>query len=295
MIKVGMSIYSLFRAIRDGRLTPLDAVAWIADHGGEHIEIVPGNVLAMDDPDFVGKLRAKADACGLPISCYSIGGDFLSGGAEHDHPITEKEYDQEIERLKGQVDIAVRLGAKAMRHGVCSWTDEKGRTPEQFEVDVRQVVRGCRAVADYAARSGITTSVENHGRYFQASARIRQLVKLVDRPNYRTTIDVGNFTGIDELPQAALLDLIEFTSGVIHFKDYYIRDWIPAGKGFGRTAHGRFTRGAIPGFGDLNMREIVRIIREAKFDGFISIEYEGKEDCLEGAELSLENVRAMFA
>lgn len=47
---------------------------------------------------------------------------------------------------------------------------------------------------------GITTTIENHGFNVQSSDRVQRVIHEVDRPNFKTTLDVGNFLCIDEDP-----------------------------------------------------------------------------------------------
>ena len=292
-MKVGMSLYSVSRAIKAGELDCLSAIQWIADHGAEHVEIVPGNYLDLSDKAMLEAVKAKAKECNIALSSYTIGANFVVAGADA-HEITESEYRNEIERVKGEVDIAAALGVKLMRHDVGYRVREKC-TLEQFELDLPKVIAACQEIADYAANFGITTSVENHGFHFQGSERVRRLVKGVNRPNYKTTIDVGNFLCADELPIVGLKNNIDIATGILHFKDFHIRDWVPTEVMHIKTLHGRYLRGAITGFGDVNLREIVAFLKASNYTGFISVEYEGKEPCLEGAAVSLANVKALFA
>ena len=39
------------------------------------------------------------------------------------------------------------------------------------------------------------------------------------------------------------------------------------------------------------MPEVVRIVKESGYDGYISIEFEGMEDCRTGAKFGLEYLR----
>lgn len=292
-MKVGMSTYSISRAIRAGELDAMSAIEWIADHGGEHVEIVPGNYIDTRDPKMVKAIKAKAKKCKLAISSYTIGANFITAG-EDAHEITKTEYRKEIDRIKAEVEIGAALGVKYMRHDVGYRAKEKC-TLEQFEIDLPKVIKACQEIADHAAGFGITTSVENHGLHFQGSERVRRLVMGVNRPNYRTTIDVGNFLCADEQPIVGLKNNIDIASGIIHFKDFHIRDWVPTPAMHFQSLHGRYLRGAMTGFGDINLRELVAFLKEVKYKGFISVEYEGKEPCLEGAEASLNNVKALFA
>ena len=198
-------------------------------------------------------------------------------------------------RIKSEVDIAARLGVKFMRYDAGSRPIPEA-TPENFEKDLPVVADCCREVADYAARYGITCSVENHGYHFQGAERVNRLVRLVDRPNYKTTLDVGNFLCADDDPVAAVGTNIRIAS-MIHFKDFFFRPVgnPPLGEGWLRTKAGHYLRGTIVGHGDVDLRSIVRIIRESGYDGCVSVEFEGMEECIRGCRASLANTRRLFA
>jgi len=82
---------------------------------------------------------------------------------------------------------------------------------------------------------------------------------------------------------------------MVHVKDFYVRPaWMEMGEGWFETAAGNWFRGAITGYGDLDLRSILKVIKESGYDGYISIEFEGMEDCLEASRLSLANVRRLW-
>lgn len=123
---------------------------------------------------------------------------------------------------------------------------------------------------------------------------MQTLVQAVDRPNFRTTLDVGNFMCADEDPVAAVKNNIPYAS-MVHIKDFYLRPAaLNPGDGWFRTASGNFLRGAIAGHGDINLRESIRIIKESGFDGYFSIEFEGMEDSCQGTKIGLENVKRFW-
>lgn len=285
-MKIGLSSYSLSRAINSGEMTILDAIQWVADNGGEHIEIVPMGALNLDNnPELIEQIKDKATEVGIDISHYLIGANFITESREA--------FEQEIERVKKQVDIANALGVKFMRHDVAS-RPIADATITQFEQDLPLLVEACREIADYAKQYGITTSVENHGFYVQASDRVQRLVNEVNRDNFKTTVDIGNFMCVDEDSVAAVKKNIQYAS-VVHFKDFYVRpSYENPGEGWFRTTAGNYLRGAIVGHGDIDMREVVRVIKESGFDGYISIEFEGLEDCKLGSKIGLNNVRRFF-
>ncbi len=222
---------------------------------------------------------------GLDISNYAIGANFLVQD--------EAEYENEISRVMKQVDIAAQLGVKLMRHDAGS-RPIADTSILQFEADLGRMAEACRRIADYAAQYGITTSVENHGYLVQASDRVQRLVHMVDRPNYRTTIDIGNFMCVDEDSVSAVKKNLPIAS-MVHFKDFYLRKSNRnPGQGWFPTASGNYLRGAIVGQGDIDIWEVVRQVKQSGYDGYISIEFEGMEDCKTGTKKSVWTMQSGF-
>ena len=293
-MKIGLSTYSLVGAFRDGRMDLPGIIRTIAEWGGEHVEVVPP-VDFTENPELVQQVIDTARECNIPLSSYTFGANFLcitEGEVLRDR--TAEERKAEIERVKKHIDIAAKLGVKIVRHDV-GHRPVENTSVAQFEKDLPIVADACREVADYAKQYGICTNLENHGRHFQGSERVRRLVELVNRENFSCFIDVGNCCGVDEDPYSAAKNNIDIVT-MFHFKDNYLRSWVADPENWGKTKHGNYYKGSITGYGDIDLRRIVELIRESGFDGFVSIEFECKEvDCLFGAKRSLECVKALFA
>ena len=261
-MKLGVSSYSLYQAMHAGNMNILDAIQWVADNGGEHIEIVPFGFDFEGNRELEDQIREKAASVGIDISNYAIGANFITD--------TEEAYEAEIARVISEVDRANRLGVKLMRHDVASRPDT---SIVRFNEDLGRIAVACQRIADHAKQYGMITSVENHGYYVQASDRVQTLLHAVNRPNFKTTLDVGNFVCVDEDPVSAVKKNIQYAS-MVHIKDFYIR---PAhrnpGDGWFPSASGNFLRGAISGQGDLDLWEILRIVKQSGYDGYLSIEY----------------------
>ncbi|RUT45146.1 sugar phosphate isomerase/epimerase [Paenibacillus anaericanus] len=283
-MKLGVSSYSLYQAMAAGNMNILEAIEWVAENGGEHIEIVPFGFDFEGNPELEDQIREKAAAVGIDVSNYAIGANFITD--------SEEAYEAEIARVISEVDRANRLGAKLMRHDVASRPDT---SIVNFNEDLERIAVACQRIADHAKQYGIITSVENHGYYVQASDRVQALLHAVNRPNFKTTLDVGNFVCVDEDPISAVKKNIPFAS-MVHIKDFYIR---PAhrnpGDGWFPSASGNFLRGAISGQGDLDLWEILRIVKQSGYDGYLSIEYEGMEECTKGTKIALDNVKRIWS
>ncbi|RAV08642.1 sugar phosphate isomerase/epimerase family protein [Paenibacillus contaminans] len=282
-MKLGLSSYSLSRAINAGEMTILDAIQWIADNGGEHVEIVPIGFDLTDNLQLAEQIRKKAGDVGIDVSNYAIGSNFLTEEPEA--------YKAEIERVKKQVDVANALGVKLMRHDVAN---RKDLSIKQFLSELELLAAACREVADYAAQYGITTSVENHGYFIQYSDRVQALVEAVGRPNFKTTLDIGNFLCADENPVNAVKKNLPYAS-IVHIKDFYVRpSYRNPGAGWFQSTGGQYLRGAITGQGDIDMWEVLRIVKHSGYNGYLSLEFEGMEECKQGSKIGLENIRRIW-
>jgi sugar phosphate isomerase/epimerase len=285
-MKVGLSTYSLQQALDRKELSVPDAIRWIAEQGGQHVEIVPMGFSLIDNPELIEEIKTAAQEVGIELSNYAVGANFaVQESAEA--------VEQEIQNVMRHVDVAAALGLKLMRHDVAFRPAAEG-TVAQFEADLPVLVKACQRIADYAAGFGITTSVENHGYYVQSSERIQRLLHETGRENFKTTLDIGNFLCVDEDPVSAVKNNIPYAS-IVHAKDFY---WRPStrnpGEGWFQTSHGNYLRGAIVGHGDINMPEVFRVLKQSGYDGYISIEFEGMEHCQTASRIAMDNMRRLW-
>jgi len=282
-MKIGVSTYSLSKAIVAGEMNVLEAIDYIAEIGGEHVEIVPIGFNLRDNPELITAIRERAEEKGLEISNYAV-------GAEFSHK-TEEAFELEITRLKQEVDIAAKLGVKLMRHDVASTEDT---SIANYHAQLPRLAEACRRIADYALTLGITTSVENHGYFLQASDRVQALIHATGRANFKTTLDIGNFMCADENSVIATRKNIGFAS-MVHIKDFYLRSVEQnPGEGWFPTAHGNHLRGAIIGNGDIDIRSVLKTVKLAGYDGFLSVEFEGIEECKLGTRIGLNNLKQLW-
>jgi len=284
-MKWGISTYSLSRAIIAGEMTVLDVIDWTKQNGGEHVELVPIGYDLTQQPELIPAIVEKAAEVGIDISNYTVAANFICDN--------EQLLQQEIARVKHEVDIANALGVKLFRHDVASRPLDQ-TSIVQFQHDLPLLAQACAEIADYAAQYGITTSLENHGFYMQASERIASLIHAVQRPNFKMTLDIGNFLCVDESPLRGVSNCIGLAS-MLHLKDFYVRPrQLNPGQGWFQSSGGHYLRGAIVGQGDIDMREVLRAIKASGYDGYVSIEFEGLEDCRSGTLYGLENAKRLW-
>ena len=285
-MKIGVSSYSFSRYLRESKLNIFGVIKTTAEMGFDGIEFS-----GLNQPEgttnlieFAKKIKAACADAGLPILSYTIGANFLN-------PPKGGDWKDEVERLKGEVDIASALGVPCMRHDATGGygADKLGLT--YFLKALPILEQGCRAVTEYAAGLGIKTTVENHGFFVQDSDRCAALMDAVNHPNFGALVDVGNFLCADDDPVRAVKRMAPYAFHV-HVKDFHVK---PAcedpGQGWFRTHGGTWLRGSIIGHGNVDVPGCLNTLKSGGYDGFISIEFEGMEDNRLALEIGLANLR----
>lgn len=281
---VGISTYSLVTGLKENRLSVVDAIDWIADQGVEHVEIVPIGFQLLKNAELVDKVVDCVTKRNIYVSNYAVHADF----AVQDHSKIETE----IQRLQAEVEIAKRLGSNQIRFDA-AWLPPEQSSIMEFEKRLPIMAEAIRKVVVFAEQCGVLATVENHGFFVQHSDRVLRLLSAVNHPNYRVTLDVGNFLCVDEDPMSAVQKLLPHAS-MIHIKDFYRRKNNP-GEGFFQTAGGNYLRGAIVGHGDIDLKPILHRIKSAGFDGNLSVEFEGMENSFVGSRVGLQNLKSLWS
>jgi len=288
-MKIGVSSYSFSRLVRSGAMAQMDIVAKAKEIGFDVIEFstiaVPkGETL----PEYAKKLRAECERVGLPVVNYTIGADFLNGSGG--------DWKREVERLKDEVRVAQILGAPSMRHDASRGYVPEDPCPRGFDDALPTLVKGCRAVTEFAADLGIRTMVENHGFFCQDSERVEKLINGVAHENFGWLVDMGNFLCADESPATAVGRAMPYALHV-HAKDFHVKSGAGTapGEGWFQSRGGNWLRGAIIGHGDVPVMQCLRIMKNADYDGVLSIEFEGLEDPIRGMTIGLTNLRRYVA
>ncbi|NOY80129.1 MAG: sugar phosphate isomerase/epimerase [Kiritimatiellaeota bacterium] len=288
-MKIGVSSYSFSRLVRSGAMTQLEVIGKAKEMGFDVIEF---STLAVPEgkslEDFAQEVRDECERVGIAPTNYTVGADFINGSGG--------DWQAEAERLKGEVRIARILGVPGMRHDATGGFRGAHRGARGFDDALPTLVRGCRAVTEYAAEFGIRTMVENHGYFCQDSVRVEALINGVDNPNFGVLIDIGNFSVVDEDNATAVGRLAPYAFHA-HAKDFHLKpgsDPHP-GRGWNVSRGGNYWRGAIIGHGNVPLVACLRALKRVGYDGVLSIEFEGMEDVLTGIATGLENLRRYVA
>lgn len=284
-MKIGVSSYSFQQLISSGEETQLSIMKKAKDMGFDGIEFIDLSAPeGVSETEYAEMIREESEKLSLPVIAYTISANLLSDAG----------LDAEVERICRKVDVAKILGAGCMRHDAAWSVPQDIKSHAGFEQVLPVLVDGCRKVTEYAKEKEIVTMIENHGFFCQDSERVERIICGVGSSNFGVLLDVGNFCCADEDSTKAAGRLAPYIKH-IHAKDFHIKNGngLNPGKGFFKSRGGNYLRGSIIGHGDIPVYQCLSVAKSAGYDGYVSVEFEGMENCLTGIEVGFENLKKM--
>lgn len=284
-MKFAVSSYSLSALVNKGKKTELELIALAKEIGFDGIEFA--GISTPDGEDklqYAARLKAECLKQGVELVQYSIGADFLYG--------CDGDLQAEIDRLKGEVDVCAALGARGMRHDATGGYKNGEEKFNGFRQALPRLIEGYRAVTEYAETKGIKTMIENHGYFCQDSDRVEAIITGVNHRNFGALVDIGNFLCADENPVTAVSRVAQFAT-YVHAKDFHVKsssELAPA-DGFFKTRGGNFLRGAVLGHGNVPVLQTLKILSDAGYNDYITLEFEGHEDPVTACKWGLNTLR----
>ena len=237
-MKIGCSSWSYHKVMGEGKL---DQMGWLRKCA-EELEIDGVELLDAHFPstaeEYLKKIKKEAIDLGLTISCVSVSNHFTCS--------EEEKRLQEVEKVKKWVDIASYLGAPILR--IFAGAAEELGKPGVWE----EVIKCLKECASYGESKGIVIGLENHGGF--GTDEVLRMLKETGSPWLKLTLDTGNFpadpyVSIEKTAEEAV---------IVHTKFYEFDE------------RGKEKR--------LDYERIIPILKDARFRGYLSIEYEGPGD-----------------
>jgi sugar phosphate isomerase/epimerase len=287
-MKAGVSCYCFNPMFQAGTINVMEVIEFV----GQHTEAECIEPLSRfwdphrDVNDQAREARARIDELGLSVSCYTLDSDF----SVYD----EVRYRQCIEESIASLETTRILGTDTIRLDPRS--SLPGKSPREVDVDdvIARIARGMAEVADAAAKEGIKVGVENHGSLLGRTAQTARIVELVNRPNFGVNLDFTNFRAVyGEDHVEATRKLAEHVVHV-HAKDFYISR-TPKGEGWHQIPSGEYTRRAVGGEGDTQWREVFSILKNAGYNGTISLEVSDPDDIKGSVARGVANIKRIIA
>lgn len=281
-MKICVSSYSFNNLMSKGEMSQLDTIKKAKELGFDGIEfadLAPHD--NMSNEQYVRMLKEEADRCELPIISFVFGADLINGTAGRTPA-------QEVEYVKSRVDLAEIMGVGIIRHDVLYSLGSY----KSFDALLPVLADRVSEISEYAKTKNIKTSVENHGFICQDPDRCERLFNAVSSDNFGLLCDMGNFLCADADPAKAVSTVAPYTV-FAHAKDFYVRNGNEEapGKGYFTSRGGNYLKGTIIGHGNVPVKQCLKILKRAGYDGFVSLEFEGMEENIEALRIGLSNLR----
>jgi len=237
---ISLAEWSLHKTLFKGDLKNIDFPELAAKKFGIYgVEYV--NAFFKDkaqDMTYLKDLNNRAKDNGVRNVLIMIDGEGNLG----DEDATKRK--QAVENHYKWIDAANFLGCHAVRVNASG----KG-TSEEVK---KAVVESLSTLADYGKKSKISVIVENHGGISSHGDWLADTLKTVGKKNCGSLPDLGNFYEYDRYQ--GVQDLMPYAKGV-------------SAKTHDFDANGNETQ--------IDYARMLKIVKDAKFKGYIGIEYEG--------------------
>jgi L-ribulose-5-phosphate 3-epimerase len=271
-LRIGLATYSLWQFRNDEYRSVEKCIDLAALWEFDSVDILQVQ-LEHDDFPYLQKLKRRAFTQGLDLHGFSTHQTFLTSDAAKRRT--------NVEHTIFCIEQAYALGIPSMRVQTGTWGTSKnfddlmahrgieptpaGLTDEEGFKWVIDCFEKCIPTAE---KCGVTMGLENHWGLGRTPEGVLRVIEGVNSPWLRVTCDVGNFL---EDPYDKLDAICKYAT-LVHAKTYY-------GGGLWYSL-------------DLDYPRIAKIFQKHKYHGYITLEFEGKEDPRSGVPKSLALLRS---
>jgi sugar phosphate isomerase/epimerase len=270
-IKLSISSYSYWHFKKEK--FPIEKVIDEAARiGVEGIDILHRQ-MESEDNAYLQKLKRHAFINGIAFTCLSIHQSFVS---------PDKEFlKKEIEHTKKCIELAAKMGIPCLRLNSGRWNTIKsfdelmknrgvepilpGYTEEDGFTWCIDSIQQCLPAAE---QNGVLLALENHWGLCSTPQGMLRIKNAIDSPWLSLLMDTGNFL---EDPYDKLEMIAPHTS-FVQAKTYYgVGEWYSL---------------------ELDYKRIINLLRKVNYQGYLSLEFEGKEDPFTAVPRSIEMLKS---
>jgi L-ribulose-5-phosphate 3-epimerase len=273
--RIAVSTYSYWQ-FRNKELRNIETcIDLAAEMGFDGVEILHRQ-MEQEDNAYLQRLKRRAFLLGLDLCGFSTHQTFLSP----DKNVRKKNIDHTIHCI----ELAYAMGIPTMRVNTGTWGTSKNfnelmknkgiEPPLQGYTDENAfpwVIDSFGQCLKAAERCGVSMGLENHWGLGRTAKGVVRVVDALKSPWLRVTLDTGNF--LENM--YAQLETLAPLAVLVQAKTYY-------GGGIWYSL-------------DLDYNRIAAMLRKHRYQGYISLEFEGNENPKTGVRQSLTMLRKAFA
>ncbi len=272
--RIACSTYSFWRFNQESKLSIPECIDLCAKYGFDGVELLR---IQMEDTSdsYLQSIKRQAFLNGLDLVSISTHQGFVSPDADvRQHNINE---------TIGFVEMAYKLGIPVIRINTGRWGTTKsfddlmankgiedrleGYTDDQgFE----WVIRSIEKLIPVAEKCGVILGLENHWGLGRSAEGVMRIINAINSPWLKALLDTGNFFERREEQYEIMAPDTVFVQAKTYFGGGKWYDF------------------------EIDYDKVAKILQGVNYRGYVSLEFEGKEDFETAIPKSLELLRNAF-
>jgi sugar phosphate isomerase/epimerase len=269
-IKLSISSYSYWH-FKETKFPIEKVIDEAAKLGVEGIDILHVQ-MESEENKYIQELKKRAYLNGIAFTCLSIHQGFVYPDKE----VLKKN----IDKTKQCIELAAKMGIPCLRLNSGRWNTIKSFDELMKNRGIEPILPGyteddgfkwcidsIQQCLPTAEEHGVLLALENHWGLCSTPEGMLRIKKAIDSPWLGLLMDTGNFL---ENPYSKL-EMIAPQTSFVQAKTYYGGgEWYSL---------------------DLDYKRIISILRNVNYQGYISLEFEGKEDAATAVPKSIEMLK----
>lgn len=254
-MRVGCAAYSYRDLLKPGTMSMEQFVDTCAGMGLDGVELT-SYYFPSTERDYLNGLKRYCFLRGMHILGTAVGSNFTQAD--------EEKRREQVRMTRDWIDHSVTLGAPCIR--VFAGPIPEGVSEDQAFGWALECIQECVA---HAAERGVVVALENHGGVTSTAEQVTRFLDRIDSPWFGVNLDFGNFR-VDpyrEIEQIAPRSV---------------------------TTHAKLTSRFGEDRREVDYGKVREIMERAGYRGYISIEFEEKEDPTVGVPRFAEHLIRVF-
>ncbi|MCK4967180.1 sugar phosphate isomerase/epimerase [bacterium] len=200
------------------------------------------NYPGVPDDEYIYHIKKKAFLLGIDITGTGVRNDFTNPD------ISKRKAD--VQHIKEWMEVASKLGAPVLRI-FAGKKIPSGYTKEEV---TEWVIDGIKQAAKYGRKYGVMAVIQNHDDFFKTAGEVLNVLKKVNSEWVGLMVDTGSFSRNDPYEEIAKVAPYAVTWQIKRLINYGDRQE------------------------KINLKKIVKILKDVNYRGYIPIEHIGKGD-----------------
>ena len=272
---IAVSTYSFWRFNDDSKLDMVKCIELAARYGFDAVELLRVQMEDLVDDAYLQKLKRQAFVNGMSLCGMSTHQDFVTPDAA--------DREANVKLTTDLMEMSYKLGIPTIRVNTGRWNTSKDFDDLMAHKGIEPVMEGhtddegfkwvidsFEKLIQIAEKCGVVMGLENHWGLGRTAEGVLRVVDAIKSPWLQVTLDTGNFFE----RRYEQLEMLAPKTVFVQAKTYF-------GGGKWYTL-------------DTDWIRIAKLLQSVNYRGFISLEFEGKDDYNTAIPKSLAVLREAF-